>query len=357
MFYPWTVVVGFFIGAALGSFVNVLIWRMPRGESIINPPSHCPSCGARLGLLDLFPLLSFLLLRAKCRHCGTPVSWRYFWVEVLCGALWAGLWWQYLVVGATPGMFLAYAMFVTALVAIVFIDIAHFIIPDELNAWLLFVGIIYGSYRIVSGDPGAWTEVGGVHLPTFAVGAVLGGAILWGIAFLGRVMFRKDAMGHGDIKMARGMGSLLAPGMLIVALALSVAFGALIGIALILASSRGQKAHEEQEEETEPAPATPEPIWALTLLGIYYLLALDVVALVIPPFGKLVDGWFTRMVTRHSPDWLPPTEDVEDEFEAGPTHIPFGPYLALGTTCVLMFQSVIQGWVDQYLRLIAGPGS
>src|SRR5689334_17322278 len=103
MMYGWTWVVGLFLGATIGSFLNVVIYRMPRGLSLSDPPrSFCPKCKHELGFWDLFPLLSWLLLRGKCRYCQAKVSARYFFVELVNGSIWAGIWYQYLVLGSDP---------------------------------------------------------------------------------------------------------------------------------------------------------------------------------------------------------------------------------------------------------------
>ncbi|MEI6513355.1 MAG: prepilin peptidase, partial [bacterium] len=89
MLSAWSLFVPFIFGSVVGSFLNVLVWRLPRHESIVSPPSHCPKCEHRLGPLDLVPLLSILFLRARCRYCKAPFSWRYFVVELVTALLWA----------------------------------------------------------------------------------------------------------------------------------------------------------------------------------------------------------------------------------------------------------------------------
>jgi leader peptidase (prepilin peptidase)/N-methyltransferase len=118
------------------------IYRLPRQISFVHPSrSFCPKCKHPLAGVDLLPLLSWLSTGGKCRYCKEPVSSRYFWVEVLTAILFSGLWWQYLIVGEDPlraGMYMAAA---ACLVAIIFIDAELFIIPDEINAMLLFLGV------------------------------------------------------------------------------------------------------------------------------------------------------------------------------------------------------------------------
>lgn len=129
-------------GAVVGSFLNVLIYRMPLGMSVVSPPSQCPRCGQRLGFWDNIPLLSFLTLGGRCRYCRTPISWRYFCVELLTGALWVALFGR---LGGETGVswvnYVAHALFASVLVAAIFIDLDHFLIPDELNWAGLGIGV------------------------------------------------------------------------------------------------------------------------------------------------------------------------------------------------------------------------
>lgn len=231
MFPAWTWVVGFALGAVIGSFLNVVIYRTPRGMSLSNPKnSFCPSCKHRLEILDLFPLLSWLFLRGKCRHCGSKVSSRYFFVELLTGSIWAGVWYQQLIVGADPAKAFAYAAASATLVAIIFIDWELYIIPDQINAFLFAVGIALNVWMLIEGRPEAWTW----GIPSAVAGWIVGVATLWGIAFFGRVVFRKDAMGHGDIKMARGIGAVLFPATALMGFGLAVVLGAVLGVVQIL---------------------------------------------------------------------------------------------------------------------------
>ena len=140
----WIVVAGVY-GLAIGSFLNVVIWRLPRGGSISTPTwSYCPRCEHRLGALDLFPVVSFLALGAKCRYCKNPISWRYPGVELLTGALFAviayytwqsfGQWYDAVL----------YCLFAALLVCVFFIDLEHFVIPDGLSVLGILLGLAHG---------------------------------------------------------------------------------------------------------------------------------------------------------------------------------------------------------------------
>jgi leader peptidase (prepilin peptidase) / N-methyltransferase len=327
-FPEWTWVIGLFIGAAIGSFLNVCIYRLPRGLSISNPPnSFCPSCKHRLGVLDLFPLLSWLFLGGKCRHCKEKIHPRYFIVELINGGFWAVLWWQYFVAGWDPAAFFAYAFFGSALLVAIATDLEHYIIPDEINFFLLVVGFGYHGFK---GD-----------IMTAVWGALVGWGLLWGIAFLGRLAFGKDAMGHGDIKMMRGIGALLGPLQVVITLFIAVILGVVGGIVQIAMKKAPAAAGEGQEPEYDP----PERIGDLTKAGLGYLLCVDGVALFAPKVGT---AWFgeDQMAQEELDDWTPQ-----------PTAIPFGPYLAIGAVITAIFAAPLTKLVNDYFNPAGGqPG-
>jgi leader peptidase (prepilin peptidase)/N-methyltransferase len=342
VFPAWTWIVGFFLGATAGSFLNVVIYRTPRNISLSNPKhSFCPNCEHRLDVLDLFPLFSFLISRGKCRHCSKPVSSRYFFVEVMTGSIWAGLWWQYFVVGGDPARFICYALAASTLVAIIYIDWELYIIPDSVNAFLLFVGLGYNGWLYYKHDRLATIQ----GWPSSVIGALVGIAVLWGIAFLGRIVFRKDAMGHGDIKMARGIGAVLLPATAIMSFGLAVALGAVLGIVQVLAL-RGKAETTDGVDGTEGEDLEPESIGSLLQSGLGYILCIDIIGLALP---KLYKAWF------HEDAYLP-FEEVTD-FEVERTMIPFGPYLALGAIVATVFQAQILGGVSAYWNWATGGGA
>lgn len=142
----WYLIV-FGYGAIVGSFLNVLIYRMPLGMSVSKPASHCPNCNHYLGFWDNIPLFAFLVLKGRCRYCRIPISWRYFTVELLTACLWTALFYQ--VANRSPiswADFLAQALFASVLISVIFIDLDYFIIPDELN----WIGIGLGLGRDIA---------------------------------------------------------------------------------------------------------------------------------------------------------------------------------------------------------------
>jgi leader peptidase (prepilin peptidase)/N-methyltransferase len=352
-FPDWTVLMGLFFGATIGSFLNVVIYRMPRGLSLSNPKnSFCPNCKHQLGIPDLFPLLSWLFLRGKCRHCGVKVPARYFFVELLTGAIWAGIWWQYVVVTLDPARAAAYALASASLVAVIFIDWEFFIIPDQVNAFLFFVGVAYNIYLYAIHDASA--TIGG--WPSSLVGALVGIGVLWGIAFIGRIVFRKDAMGHGDIKMARGIGAVLLPGVALLSFGLAVVLGAVLGIAQILArqaaesrqakaamASGGMDEPNQTEDPNEEEDLPPESIGSLLWCGLGYVACIDIWGLFYKPLYLFwfKEDPFSEIVNEN--------DEIED-FEIAQTMIPFGPYLALGAIIATVFQAQLLGYITAYSK-------
>jgi leader peptidase (prepilin peptidase)/N-methyltransferase len=170
---------------SMGSFLNVVIHRLPRGESLVSPGSRCPSCNKRIRFYDNIPLFSFLILNGKCRQCGTPISWRYPIVEGLTAlvimALFAVYGWSL--------HFCAFSILALFLIPISFIDLETGFIPDKLTLPAFLMGIIFlVAFQIVN-----WKSA--------LIGAVSGGALLLFLMIIGKAIFKKDAMGMGDVKL------------------------------------------------------------------------------------------------------------------------------------------------------------
>jgi leader peptidase (prepilin peptidase)/N-methyltransferase len=181
------------VGLAVGSFLNVVILRMPRGESIVSPPSRCPSCLTPLRWYHNVPLVSWLALRGRCASCGAWIGWQYPLVEAATAAIWAGNVAAYEV---SPEAVRAIA-FLTLLLAIAVTDARFYIIPDELSLGGAVLGV---ALALMAGSP---------TLQEAAIGAVAGGGALWLIAILGTWAFKKEAMGGGDIKLMTMIGAFL----------------------------------------------------------------------------------------------------------------------------------------------------
>ena len=185
------------LGLSLGSFVNVLIHRLPGGKSLFLPPSHCPRYGKPVAFYDNVPVLSFLWLRGRCRRCGQPISWRYPAVEVLLGALAFGLWRRW----GDPAWTTAALVAVSALVAVAFIDWDTFLIPDELSVGLLGLGVLTAAVNPAFSGSFPW------RLAASLGGAAAGFAMSWAVATFGEALFKREAMGGGDIKLLAAVGA------------------------------------------------------------------------------------------------------------------------------------------------------
>ncbi len=212
-------VAAFMVGAVIGSFLNVCIRRVPAGESVVYPRSHCPRCGARIRSWDNIPLLSYVILRGRCRSCRVPIPWRYPIVEAVTGVLLTLLLWRF---DLSPRL-VPSALFVFALVVVSFIDLDHQIIPDVISlpgivVGLLFAVIGYGPRPLAS-----------------ACGILLGGGLLWAVAAGYHAFTGREGMGGGDIKLLAMIGAFLGwPGVLVTLMVGSFT-GALVGLTLMVA--------------------------------------------------------------------------------------------------------------------------
>ena len=199
----------FTTGALIGSFLNVVIWRVPRGESIVSPPSHCPKCNAPIRWYQNIPILAWLALRGKCANCKAPISPRYILIEILGGILFLAAFWRY-------GVFAPLAwVWISLMIIGSFIDFDLKLLPD----FVTIGGIVYGIgvslvfYAIVAFTP--------YHFHNFAfaasdyfltpvdsiLGAALGFGLLWLVRFLGSKAFKREAMGMGDVILLSAIGA------------------------------------------------------------------------------------------------------------------------------------------------------
>jgi leader peptidase (prepilin peptidase)/N-methyltransferase len=223
----------------MGSFLNVCIYRIPREESVIHPRSHCPSCSTLIAWYDNIPLVSYLALRARCRHCATRISPRYFLVETLVAFLFLLVW---LKLGSadsprplllTPidsfSVVLVYWLAVFGLTLGTFVDFEHMIIPDRVTIGGMISGILLSIL------------VPALHLQTTfygslgssLIGAIAGFGMLWLVAVLGKLIFKKDAMGFGDVKLMGAIGAYLGWIAVIFTVMISSLFGAIVGVSLV----------------------------------------------------------------------------------------------------------------------------
>jgi len=280
-------------------------------------------------------LLSWLIQGGKCKCRAAKIGPRYFIVELVNGTLWAAIWYQQLVIGADPVLAIGYALFAAALVAAIFTDLAHYIIPDQINAFMFVVGVGMNVATIVQERPEAWLW----GMPSSIAGALVGIGVLWGIAFLGRALFRKDAMGHGDIKMARGIGAVLLPTGALISFGMAIVLGAVLGIVMILVRRKATADGDTDDDQ----PYEPESFGSLFKSLFGYLLLIDIIGLAWP---KLYESWFGENPYA--------VEQFEEEPEVELTMIPFGPYLAAGALAVILFSGPLNELVRLYLKQMLG---
>jgi leader peptidase (prepilin peptidase)/N-methyltransferase len=244
------------LGAIVGSFLNVVIHRVPRGESIVRPASHCPGCGRAIAPWDNLPILSYLWLRGRCRGCGARISLRYPAIEAVTALLFAAIVMRH---GLAP-MAAVYALFAAALVAAAAIDFDHHIIPDRISLGGLATALV--------AVPAAQAASGGAlgeALADSALGALLGGGLLWAVGFAharlavatgrhfdhwpgdGEALPRPGSLdywtwfpglGFGDVKLLAMIGAVLGPFGVIHALVAAAFVGLLLGAGFAIATRR-----------------------------------------------------------------------------------------------------------------------
>jgi leader peptidase (prepilin peptidase)/N-methyltransferase len=213
----------FFLGAILGSFLNVCIYRLPKRESILSPPSHCPHCSEPIRFYDNIPIISYLLLRGKCRHCKGHISFRYPVVEVLSSLLSLALLVKY---GLTLQSLL-FLLFSAALVIITFIDLDYQIIPDSISIPGIFFGIGASFFIPMM----SWLES--------LFGILIGGSFLLLVATGYKWLTGREGMGGGDVKLLAMIGAWLGWKAIPFVLFSSSLIGVLIGGGSLLINKKG----------------------------------------------------------------------------------------------------------------------
>lgn len=247
------IVIAALFGAMIGSFLNVCIlrWGSEPKQSVVKPRSRCPRCGKGLAWYDNVPIVSWLLLRARCRGCGQPISVQYPLIELATAGIWAYIAWRY---GASLET-LRGAVFATILLGIAMTDAREYIIPDEFTWGGLALGLLFSLAGGMAG------------LGQALLGAVAGFAVLWLAGKAGTWAFKEEAMGGGDVKMMAMVGAFLGwPGVLLT-IFLGALLGSLVFVPLLLAGHR-----------------------KLVPFGIF----LSIGAVISYLFGSTLVGWYSR---------------------------------------------------------------
>jgi leader peptidase (prepilin peptidase)/N-methyltransferase len=216
-----TLFFGFAFGTIVGSFLNVCIHRIPQEESIVIPSSHCPSCKTPIRFYDNIPLVSFILLRGRCRACQAPISWRYPLVEFLMGLFSVVLLLRY---GISPLYLIYFALF-AALTLVSFIDLSHRIIPDVISLPGIIVGVLVSLLH--------------PHLSVInsLIGVLVGGGSLYVVASVYHLVTKREGMGGGDVKLLAMIGAFVGWKGVLFTILCSSFIGSAVGVILMLISS------------------------------------------------------------------------------------------------------------------------
>jgi len=218
----------FIFGAIIGSFLNVCIYRLPRSLSVVFPSSGCPSCGGIIRFYDNIPILSYLLLRGRCRKCGSGISWVYPLVEFLNASLYVLTYYKFFYYSVW--VVAVYFIFISALIVITFIDLEHMIIPDQITLPGIPLAFVVGAAIL----PDPFSRMDSLGIVQSFIGLVFGGGFFYLIAVSGEAVFKKPAMGGGDIKLMALVGGISGwKGVLLTTFTGSL-IGSVIGILLIL---------------------------------------------------------------------------------------------------------------------------
>ncbi len=240
IWYTYFSVLIFALGACVGSFLNVCIYRIPMELSVISPGSHCYSCKKPIAWYDNVPILAYLILRGRCRRCGSSYSPRYCLVELLVAVLFTLIWFKFRWQGIEPPIGIVaiddirlipiYWLLAGGLILGTFVDFDHFIIPDRVSLGGIAAGLLLAP--LVPSLHGAETWWGG--LKAAGIGAAVGWGTLWTVGVIGKLIFRKDAMGFGDVKLLGAMGAFLGWKAIYFIILTSSLAGSLVGLTLVI---------------------------------------------------------------------------------------------------------------------------
>ena len=218
-------ITAFIFGICIGSFLNVCIFRLPAGKSIVHPPSSCPACGTAIRFYDNIPVLSYFILRGRCRHCHTSIAFRYALVE-----LFGGLMAMCVFVKFGPGIEgIVYYGFIAALLVVTFIDIDHRIIPDVIS----LPGVVLGFAASFIMPSLNWTDS--------LLGLLAGGGSLFAVAWGYELITGKEGMGGGDIKLLAMIGAFIGWQGVLLTIFLGSAIGTFVGMIAMLKEKQNMK--------------------------------------------------------------------------------------------------------------------
>jgi len=275
----------FSLGACVASFLNVCIWRLPREESVVSPGSHCPNCNAPIRWYQNIPIVSWCCLRGRCANCHKPISPRYVVVELLGGVLFLLVYLQWampailgcppalgLVPIVDPALMAVEALAVTGLILASFIDLDHFYLPDRVTIGGMVLGVPLSF--LVPEMQGQEDRLAALY---WSLGGMAGAFLfLWGVGAIFSKLFRKEALGFGDVKLIGAVGAFFGPWAALFTIILSSVVGSVAGVALM---ARGR---------AKLGGFTAVPYGPFLAIG----------ALVWMYWGPALLGWYLRLLAR-----------------------------------------------------------
>ena len=290
--FPWFFPAAVFVfGACIGSFLNVVIYRVPKGESVVSPGSHC-ACGKPIKWYDNIPIVSWVLLRGRARCCGQRFSIRYPLVELLTALLFLACWLRYPPLVAGCG-----ALFISALIAATFIDLDHMIIPDVFTVVLAIVGVLLSFWV---------PALHGYHSNIFLLdamrsgvasleGALIGSGLVFWIAVIAETLLKKEAMGFGDVKFIGAIGAFCGWKGAVFAMFGGAAVGTVwFGAAWLWEKATGRRSVVAPPSETPEGEAAPLAFGAHIPFGPMLAIAGALYFLV---FNRWMDAWLADVAT------------------------------------------------------------
>lgn len=325
------------VGLALGSFLNVVIARVPAGLSVVSPRSRCPRCGHELSWYENIPVFSWILLRARCRGCKLPISARYPLVESLTALLFLAA----LVRFGWSRELGAATLLILFLVPLTFIDLDTWLLPDELT----YPGIAAG---IAVSALGGWPS-----LRNALLGAALGYFGFWALEWLGAKIFQKEALGAGDKNLLALIGAFTGPVPLLGVVFLASLQGAIVGSLLLLIKGRAGPAPIEEPAMTQPLEGPPAETPATANA------APDTPPAPMPAAEEPAPVPAVSDRPADLPD--PPGESAEadpgpdeDDWVPGPTNMPFGPWLSIAALEVVLVGPWLASKLPPVIALLVG---
>ena len=379
LFATWPFGIFFLVaGLCIGSFLNVCIYRLPAGKSIVWPPSQCVSCQTPIAWYDNIPVVSYLVLGGRCRQCGATFSARYMIVELVTGLLWFGYWLAYFKLGIRsgadhPGVYLVHITLVSALLASGVIDYDRKEIYTAITHFAVGAGVV-GSFiwptvqQIGMYDQIRWLpDITGLERVDAAVlslvGASVGVGVISATRFLGALAFRREAMGVGDAYLMAAIGACLGWEATILVFMVAPFIGLPFGFWQLWRQRKQTQTEAGEEAEEPPPPKVGYASFVTTVLGFALFLAAAVEAR--PAWGLAARGLvfaglvafgISFLLLRREEEAEEPSEEESPAGEETPEQagheIPYGPFLGMAACVVMLVQNYAVDWFRPGLQAL-----